>query len=326
MPITTPPEIWFVPSLHVDDPAAVNDAHRAAHTQLRYLRLPLHLNKLRAERVRRIIPRLRIRTQATRSPIRARIAHLRAAQHLGNRHRRLAVRLQVHAPAFHHQIIGFLSFKRPARTRRHGQHRLHRAIRRIRDRRHHRRRQRRPARRRPRHKVRIAQHDLNLLDRYARLVVTHNLREDRVRACSRVLRPTRHACGSVVPFSVTVAELPPLHAPHGRRRPHPSPSTVSPRRIEPTSSFRPDHPNFSAPTCKHSFRCRDENGFPLLSSVSVSFFSRSSTGSIFSFHASSSIADSTANNPGTAPGPRIGHGDPIVRCTSADVTSRFGVL
>src|SRR6185312_13052498 len=108
-------------------------------------------------------------------------------------------------------------------------------------------------------------------------------------------------------FNITVAWHPPLHAPHDAAA-TPQPSTRSPRRIEPTAGVRFDHPNFSEPTCRHSFKCRDENGFPLLSSVNVSFFSRSSTGSILSLIASSSIADSTANRPGTAPGPRIGHG------------------
>ena len=42
--------------------------------------------------------------------------------------------------------------------------------------------------------------------------------------------------------------------------------------------------------------------------------------------ASSSIADSVANRPGTAPGPRIAVGAPTFRRVSADVTRRFGTL
>ena len=85
--------------------------------------------------------------------------------------------------------------------------------------------------------------------------------------------------------------------------PHPS---VRPSRfIEPTRGLRFDQPNFSAPVDRHSFRCREENGIFNPSSIFGSLMRRSSTGSMPSFSASSSIADSVAHRPGTAPGPRM---------------------
>ena len=38
------------------------------------------------------------------------------------------------------------------------------------------------------------------------------------------------------------------------------------------------------------------------------------------------MADSSANRPGTAPGPRIEVGVPMLRLASPEVTRRFGVL
>ena len=74
----------------------------------------------------------------------------------------------------------------------------------------------------------------------------------------------------------------------------PQPSVNPSRFIDPTSGVRWDHPNFSAPSSKHSTRCRDENGSPSDSSVVGSLRMRSLTGSIFNWSASSFIADSVA--------------------------------
>src|SRR5260221_391032 len=93
-----------------------------------------------------------------------------------------------------------------------------------------------------------------------------------------------------------------------------------------TLGSRFDQPNFSVPRAKHSFRCREENGIFNPSSIFGSLARRSCTGSIRSFSASSSIADSVAHSPGTAPGPRIAVGDPTLRRASAEVTFRFGTL
>src|SRR5471030_454470 len=85
----------------------------------------------------------------------------------------------------------------------------------------------------------------------------------------------------------------------------PHPTTRPSRRIEPTVAVRFDQPNLSAPSVRHSARCRDENGTFRLSSMAGSLISRKWSGSILSLMASSSTADSSANKPGTAPGPRI---------------------
>ena len=76
----------------------------------------------------------------------------------------------------------------------------------------------------------------------------------------------------------------------------------------------------------HSRRCRDENGSLFDSSCWGSLRRRSSIGSILSATANSSIADSIANSPGTAPGPRMYVGVPMLRRTRADATRRFGTL
>ena len=104
----------------------------------------------------------------------------------------------------------------------------------------------------------------------------------------------------------------------------PQPSVSPSRFIEPISGLRFAQPNFSAPVVRHSFKCREEKGMPSPSSICGSLSRRSWTGSILSAMASSSIADSVANRPGTAPGPRIGVGVPTLRRASAEVTRRFG--
>ena len=45
-----------------------------------------------------------------------------------------------------------------------------------------------------------------------------------------------------------------------------------------------------------------------------------------SFSANSSIADSVAHRPGTAPGPRMGVGGPTWRRACAEVTRKLGTL
>jgi hypothetical protein len=64
--------------------------------------------------------------------------------------------------------------------------------------------------------------------------------------------------------------------------------------MEPTPGVRRDHPNFCAPSSKHSSWWRDENGIPRPSSIFGSFMTRSRSGSIRSCAASSFIAASVA--------------------------------
>src|ERR671919_350311 len=47
----------------------------------------------------------------------------------------------------------------------------------------------------------------------------------------------------------------------------PQPSVSPSRFMEPTTGLRFDHPNFSAPSVKHSTRCREENGIFCPSSI-----------------------------------------------------------
>src|SRR5207302_5569431 len=106
----------------------------------------------------------------------------------------------------------------------------------------------------------------------------------------------------------------------------PQPSVKPSRFIEPTLGVRLAHPNFSAPSSKHSSKWRDENGMSNDSSFFGSLRTRSLTGSILSWSASSFIADSVAYSPGTAPGPRMGVGEPTLRLARPAVTRRLGTL
>ena len=105
----------------------------------------------------------------------------------------------------------------------------------------------------------------------------------------------------------------------------PHPRIRSPLRMEPTSGVRRAQPNFSAPTCRHSLRCREEKGLFFSSSVRVSSESRIRTGSFFSLMASSSIADS-ARKTGNGAGAAHGGGRADVATTRAEVTLRFGAV
>jgi hypothetical protein len=84
------------------------------------------------------------------------------------------------------------------------------------------------------------------------------------------------------------------------------------------------HPNRSAATRRHSRSERLENGRPSASTF-VSLMSRSCTGSIPVAYASSSIADSSANEPHASPGARMNVGVAAFSFRKRCVTSRFGV-
>ncbi len=75
-------------------------------------------------------------------------------------------------------------------------------------------------------------------------------------------------------------------------------------------------PNLSAPVRRHATRLRLLNGRPDTGPTSGSLRSRSSSGSRPSRSASSSMADSRANDPGAAPGPRIEYGGRMSRGTA----------
>ena len=150
----------------------------------------------------------------------------------------------------------------------------------------------RAARERTLRERRIAERDFDLFERHAGFLRC-KLREDSCTCRCRCLawRRRREPCRRrAVARSLPQGIVAAIHV-------HPAipqPSVKPSRFIEPTSGVRFDQPNFSAPSSKHSSKWRDENGSPSPSSIFGSFMTRSSTGSILSWSASSFIADSVA--------------------------------
>ena len=85
----------------------------------------------------------------------------------------------------------------------------------------------------------------------------------------------------------------------------PQPTSSRPSRIERGSGLRPDQPKRSLATSRHVSIERLENGRFSPSSIAGSVRRRSSTGSMPSETASSSIAHSIAKTPLDSPGPRM---------------------
>ncbi len=88
----------------------------------------------------------------------------------------------------------------------------------------------------------------------------------------------------------------------------PVPSSQRPSRRTPGRGSRSAQPNRRAPSRKQAARLRPANGRPDTGPLSGSLRSRSSTGSIPHFSASSSSAASSANDPGASPGARMNVG------------------
>ena len=85
----------------------------------------------------------------------------------------------------------------------------------------------------------------------------------------------------------------------------PVPSSQRPSRRRPGRGSRSAQPNLRAPSRKQASRLRPLNGSPETGPTSGSLRARSSIGSRPHFSASSSSADSSANDPGASPGARI---------------------
>ena len=85
----------------------------------------------------------------------------------------------------------------------------------------------------------------------------------------------------------------------------PVPSSQRPSRRRPGRGSRSAQPNLPAPSRKQASRLRLLNGSPDTGPSSGSLRTRSSIGSRPHFSASSSSADSSANDPGASPGARI---------------------
>ncbi len=95
----------------------------------------------------------------------------------------------------------------------------------------------------------------------------------------------------------------------------PVPSSQSPSRLERGAGSRSLQPNRSAPSRRHSSNPSLDQGFPW-GSVGARSRRRSSTGSMPSSWASSSMAVSSVKTPSVSPGPRVNVGVIVLPATS----------
>src|ERR1700739_2611676 len=100
--------------------------------------------------------------------------------------------------------------------------------------------------------------------------------------------------------------------------------TSSPSRIEPTAGLRRFQPKRSAAEVIASGKWLLDHGRLLLSSRVERLSCRNARGSMPMASAISSTADSSANNPGAAPGARIEVGVPRFTAPLLWLTSTFG--
>ena len=267
--------------VRVEDPAGVDDRHDATHAQPRDLGLPRNLDELRAVRVDRIFLLQRI-VEAAFCAAAARSPHassrLRGSAPNGTPLDG-ASPLRCTRPSLNARCSRLRARERRIVERRGArQHRLNGRARRVGDRRNHRCRHHRAARNRPGRQRGVAETDFDPVERDAGLLRRRAARASctcrcRCPACRRRRAPCRRREArrwlrrrSESPASCT------------HRTPQPS---VRPSRfIEPTPGVRCDQPNFSAPVRRHSVRCREENGKPVLSSTFGSLLRRNSTGSM----------------------------------------------